>query len=184
MMTSHHTLNRRRFLGATVAATAGATLLPFYTGRGADSNTPPSEWPSTDHFWYRLQPAGRYIDSQRGNKAFAYADGKIFLSEDNGKSWNQVLEKDQHIHDITFDNRNKTFYACGFNGSAYHSEDRGEKWTRIRGYNFKWGKRVDPDPRDPEKIFIITFGGGVWFGPAKGDENSAEDILTPCLVYK
>jgi hypothetical protein len=43
---------------------------------------------------------------------------------------------------------------------------------------------VDPDPRDPEKIFIITFGGGVWYGPAKGDENAAEDIITPCLVYK
>jgi photosystem II stability/assembly factor-like uncharacterized protein len=110
--------------------------------------------------------------------------GGIFLSEDNGKTWKQSLEKDQHIHDITFDIRNNTYYACGFNGSAYRSEDRGENWIRIKGYNFKWGKRVDPDPRDPEKIFIITFGGGVWYGPAKGDENAAEDILTPSLVYK
>ena len=27
--------------------------------------------------------------------------GGIFLSDDNGATWNQVLEKDQHIHDIT-----------------------------------------------------------------------------------
>jgi len=105
--------------------------------------------------------------------------GGIFLSIDNGKTWSQVLAKDQHIHDITYDPRNRTFYACGFNGSAYRSEDRGETWKRIKGYNFKWGKRVDPDPRDPEKIFIITFGGGVWYGPATGDENSVEDIITP-----
>jgi hypothetical protein len=42
---------------------------------------------------------------------------------------------------------------------------------------------VEPDPRDPEKIFIITFGGGVWYGPARGDENAAEDIVTPILAY-
>lgn len=41
----------------------------------------------TEHFWYREQPAGKYIDSQRGNKAFAYAEGKIFLSKDNGHTW-------------------------------------------------------------------------------------------------
>jgi photosystem II stability/assembly factor-like uncharacterized protein len=109
--------------------------------------------------------------------------GGIFLSKDNGKTWKQVLENDQHIHDITFDARNNNYYACGFDGSAYRSKDRGETWIRLKGYNFKWGKRVDPDPRDPEKIFIITFGGGVWHGPAKGDENAAEDILTPILVY-
>jgi photosystem II stability/assembly factor-like uncharacterized protein len=105
--------------------------------------------------------------------------GGIYLSEDNGKTWKQTLERDQHIHDLTYDSRNSTFYACGFNGSAYRSEDRGASWTRIKGYNFKWGKRVEPDPRNPEKIFIITFGGGVWYGPARGDENALEDILTP-----
>jgi photosystem II stability/assembly factor-like uncharacterized protein len=109
--------------------------------------------------------------------------GGIFISTDHGSSWRQVLVKDQHIHDITYDPRNRTFYACGFNGSAYRSEDHGETWTRIKGYNFKWGKRVDPDPSDPDKIYIITFGGGVWHGPAKGDENAAEDIVTSALAY-
>lgn len=110
--------------------------------------------------------------------------GGIFLTEDGGKSWRQVLERDQHIHDITFDSRNSTCYACGFNGSAYRSEDMGVTWTRIRGYNFKWGKRVEPDPGDPEKIFIITFGGGVWHGPAKGDEIAVEDIVTAVMKYE
>ena len=109
--------------------------------------------------------------------------GGIFLSKDDGRSWVQVLQKDQHIHDITYDPRSKTYYACGFNSSAYRSQNKGETWSRIKGYNFKWGKRVDIDPSDPEKIFIITFGGGVWHGPAKGDENSIEDIVTPALAY-
>jgi len=105
--------------------------------------------------------------------------GGIFISEDNGISWKQTLANDQHIHDVTYDSRTKIYYACGFNGSAYRSEDGGQSWIRIKGYNFKWGKRVEPDPRDPEKIFVITFGGGVWYGPAKGDESALEDIITP-----
>jgi photosystem II stability/assembly factor-like uncharacterized protein len=92
--------------------------------------------------------------------------GGIFMSENDGKSWTPVLQKDQHIHDITYDPRNKTYYACGFEGFAYKSEDKGETWLPIKGYDFKWGKRVDIDPSDPGKIFIITFGGGVWHGPA------------------
>lgn len=123
--------------------------------------------------WGRISP-GQYSPDTGGG---------IFLSEDNGKSWKQTLKKDQHIHDITYDSRNKTYYACGFNGSAYRSEDRGESWIRIKGYNFKWGKRVEPDPRDPEKIFVITFGGGVWYGPARGDETANEDIITPIFKY-
>lgn len=84
-----------------MAAATGATLLPFPIGRGAHFKAPPSEWSSTDHFWYRLQPAGRYVDSQRGNKAFAYADERIFLSKDNGRTWPRSLAFPEAQH-ITF----------------------------------------------------------------------------------
>ncbi|MBL7969625.1 MAG: hypothetical protein JNK09_21675 [Prolixibacteraceae bacterium] len=103
--------------------------------------------------------------------------GGIFKSTNNGNTWYQVLSADQHIGAVTFDKRTNRFYACGFNSSAYYSEDNGNSWQRIKGYNFKWGQRVEPDPRNPEKIFINTFGGGVWFGPAKGDQQSVEDIV-------
>jgi hypothetical protein len=55
----------------------------------------------TDHFWYRLQPEGIYIDSQRENRAFGYADGQLMLSEDNGQSWPHRLDF-PHTDDITF----------------------------------------------------------------------------------
>ncbi|RIH65472.1 hypothetical protein D1164_10150 [Mariniphaga sediminis] len=110
--------------------------------------------------------------------------GGIFLSKDEGETWKPVLQKDQHIHDITYDHRTKVYYACGFNSSAYRSTDRGETWERINGYNFKWGKRVDMDPRNPEKIFIVTFGGGVWYGPAFGDEQAFGDIISPEFGYR
>ena len=56
---------------------------------------------STDHFWYRLQTEGPYIDSQRDNKAFGHADGKIVLSEDNGRTWPHSMAF-PNAHNITF----------------------------------------------------------------------------------
>ena len=119
--------------------------------------------------WGRMSP-GKFAPDEGGG---------IFISDDQGKTWTHVLSNDQHIHDITFDPRTNRYYACGFNASAYYSEDGAKTWNRIKGFNFKWGKRVEPDPRDPEKIFVVTFGGGFWYGPAKGDENAVEDIITP-----
>jgi len=110
--------------------------------------------------------------------------GGIYLSEDDGDSWIPVLIQDQNIHDITVDTRNGVFYACGFNSSAYRSDNKGHAWKRIKGYNFKWGKRVQPDLLDSGKIYIITFGGGVWHGPANGDKNALEDIVTAKTAYK
>ena len=74
-------------------------------------------------------------------------------------------------------------YACGFESSAWRSTDRGETWQRIKGFNFKWGHRAIPDPRDSTMIYITTFGGSVWHGPAAGDPQAVEDIVTPALAY-
>ncbi len=85
-MTPRRRVTRRRFVGFT-AVTAGGILMPGAIGLGADPAAPPPAFPSTNHFWYRPQPAGPYIDSQRMNKAFGYVHGAICLSEDNGRTW-------------------------------------------------------------------------------------------------
>jgi photosystem II stability/assembly factor-like uncharacterized protein len=110
--------------------------------------------------------------------------GGIWLSTDAGHSWHAVLSKDQHIYDVTQDpNRPNILYAAGFESSAWRSADRGETWTRIRGFNFKWAHRIFIDPNDENSIYVTTFGGSLWHGPALGDPNSGEDIRTPSLAY-
>jgi hypothetical protein len=83
------------------------------------------------------------------------------------------------VYDVSLDPRTGALYACGFDQAAWRSLDRGDTWTHIRGYNFKWGHRVIPDPADAGRIYITTFGGSVWHGPAAGDPNAVEDVTEP-----
>ncbi len=104
--------------------------------------------------------------------------GGIFLSVDRGKSWAKVLDRDRHVYDITIDPRDSSIlYAAGFESSAWRSPDRGQHWTRIPGFNFKWAHRVIPDPEDPTRVYITTFGGGVWNGAVNGPDLPV-DIIT------
>jgi len=77
--------------------------MPRTMAFGADPIDPMADCPSTDHFWYRLQPAGPYIDSQRQNKAFGYTQGKIHLSEDNGRTW---------PHSAAFPDTQRITFSC------------------------------------------------------------------------
>ena len=121
--------------------------------------------------WGRFTPTG-----QQG--------GGIYLSTDHGKAWSHVLAEDEHIFDVTVDERSPNLiYAVGFESSAWRSKDAGLSWLRIPGFNFKWGQCVIPDAHDPRKIYITTFGGGVWHGPAEGDLRNLRDIVTPALAH-
>jgi len=83
MDTKREQLTRRRFMGTAMTAVAGGVLAQRVFGKDAEATINGS----TEHFWYRRQPAGPFIDCQRGNKAFGYVSGKVLLSEDNGKTW-------------------------------------------------------------------------------------------------
>jgi len=112
-------------------------------------------------------------------------DGGIWLSEDGGRKWKNVFRRYQHVYDITVDpNRPNVLYATGFFSSVLRSDDRGRTWRRIKGMNFKWGHRVVPDPYNERMIYVATFGGSVWYGPAEGDPAAPEDIVTPVAKLK
>ncbi|MGI8962787.1 MAG: WD40/YVTN/BNR-like repeat-containing protein [Bryobacteraceae bacterium] len=107
--------------------------------------------------------------------------GGIYVSDDAGRKWRQVLDRDQHVYDVTVDPRDsKVLFAAGFESSAWRSTDRGEHWSRIAGFNFKWGHRVIPDPLENGSVYVTTFGGGVWHGSVNGRPKPL-DIVTPIL---
>ena len=94
--------------------------------------------------------------------------GGVYLSTNGGVGWRAVLSQDQHVYDVTIDPRDgHVLYACGFESAAWRSGDRGATWHKMSGYDFKWGHRVIPNPRDAAKVYITTFGGSVWVGPSR-----------------
>ena len=107
--------------------------------------------------------------------------GGIFLSENAGRTWQQIFDHDRHVYDVTInpDDRN-VLYAAGFESSAWRSTDRGAHWSRIPGFNFKWAYRVIPDPVDRDKVYVSTFGGSLWHGSVSGRDTPL-DIATPDL---
>lgn len=157
---------------------------------------------STDkaEHWQRIElpkgvdgPTGLAVDPRDARRLYLTAwgregedvdqDGGVYGSDDGGKTWHTLFTQSQHVYDLTIDPHHPdTLYICGFDAAAYRSTDKGAHWTRIPGYNFKWGHRVIIDQADPSKIYINTYGGGVWHGPAAGDPTHPEDVVTPVPI--
>jgi photosystem II stability/assembly factor-like uncharacterized protein len=111
-------------------------------------------------------PSRLYLAAWGRSKREGAADGGIYLSTNRGASWRRVLDRDQHIYDITIDPQDaRMLYAAGFESAAWRSADRGLTWQRIPDFDFKWAHRVIVDPQDRNQIYITTFGGSVWHGP-------------------
>lgn len=109
--------------------------------------------------------------------------GGVFASENGGKTWKALYTKTQHVYDLTIDPRHPdTLYFTGSDTAAYRSTDDGAHWVRIEGYDFKQGNRIFIDPNNPSQIYITTYGGGVWHGPATGAPNPPEADLTPVPI--
>jgi hypothetical protein len=106
--------------------------------------------------------------------------GGVFLSEDGGRSWRQVLAADQYVYDVTVDTRRpEVLFATGYQSSLWRSGDRGRNWRRVPGFNVKNAHRAMVDPRQPGMVLVTSYGSSVWYGPELGDPEAVEDIATP-----
>ncbi len=122
-------------------------------------------------------PERLYLSCWPLNISGTETGGGLYRSEDGGHSWSQVFDETMHVYAAAVDPGNpSTIYINTFNSAAFRSDDRGENWQKLGGYNFKWGHRPVVDPRDSSRLFLTTFGGSVYEGPAAGVPGAFEDI--------
>ncbi|MBV2247275.1 MAG: hypothetical protein KUL83_08940 [Lentimicrobium sp.] len=103
--------------------------------------------------------------------------GGVFKTEDGGKSWKQVFDDRVRVNSAGLDpEQPSVIYINTFQNAAYRSTDYGESWKQIEGYRFKWGQRAIPDIQNHGMLFLTTYGGSVFYGPATGTPHIADDI--------
>ncbi|MBA7577477.1 hypothetical protein ES708_19330 [subsurface metagenome] len=103
--------------------------------------------------------------------------GGVIKTEDGGISWKQVFDERVRVNSAGMDPvRPETIFINTFQNAAYRSDDSGNTWNRLEGYRFKWGQKAIPDVNHPGMIFLTTYGGSVFYGPATGIPGAFEDI--------
>ncbi len=104
-------------------------------------------------------------------------DGGVIKTEDGGKTWRNVFDDRVRVNSAGMDPADPgKIYINTFQNAAYRSTDAGKTWKRIEGYRFKWGQRAVPDINNPGMLFLSTYGGSVFYGPAAGVPGAADDI--------
>ena len=148
-MQTRSDMSRRHFL-ETAALAGGASVAGGFSLNAAAVTKSPAEG-ETEHFWYRRAPKDPYVDSQRDNRAFAFRDGTILLSEDNGKTWPHAAE---------FPDAKNITYSCMLKNSnilfatlnrLYLSTDKLKTFEQITVKDRDGSDYLPHTPRNPDR---------------------------------
>jgi photosystem II stability/assembly factor-like uncharacterized protein len=103
--------------------------------------------------------------------------GGVIKSTDGGKNWDLIFDEKIRVNSAGMDPVNSAIiYINTFQNAAFRSEDSGQTWQRIEGYRFKWGQRPIPDINNPGMLYLTTYGGSLFYGPAAGVPGANDDI--------
>ena len=103
----------------------------------------------------------------------------VYRSLDGGRTW-QKLDVPWpegvgpgwvavHCPSIDPYNPRRVWVTTGTHGTLV-TTDFGKTWKVVKGLPFRPCTRVLVDPDDHDTIWVTTFGGGIWRGPALGTE--------------
>lgn len=97
--------------------------------------------------------------------------GGLYRTTDGGATWKRLArEGGEHFGAYLHPKRTGWVYMTlceGAPGSGlWLSQDNGATWKAMNGLPFSNGQRVAFDPANDNVIYVTTFGGSVWRGPA------------------
>ncbi len=103
--------------------------------------------------------------------------GGVFKTMDDGKTWFHILKDERisaiagrpaydHYMAVTVhpDNPDLVLVGTTLHGLLF-SADRGKLWSRHKEFPFGNAQSITVNPRDRGRIYVTTFGAGVWEGP-------------------
>jgi photosystem II stability/assembly factor-like uncharacterized protein len=99
-------------------------------------------------------------------------EGGLYTTSDGGTTWARLARKGDQCFGATVNpHKPDWIYMCLGEGDEsgpglWLSKDRGKSWKALEGLPFRGAQRVSFDPKDDSVIYVCTFGGSVWRGPA------------------
>ena len=114
-----------------------------------------------------------------GNDIFILSDYDLFLSKNNGDTWQNISPKISYNSVGTIAATENYLYASGFDG-IYTSSDKGENWIEtLASYNSIYSLAADSNfviaGIENSGVYISTDNGSSWQGVNIGLPNSSVD---------
>jgi hypothetical protein len=95
----------------------------------------------------------------------------LYRTSDGGANWNRLARLGPEHFSAALDPRRRGWIYATLCEDApsyglYLSQDNGKSFRPVEGLPFDNAMRVAFDPADAGRIYVTTFGGSVWRGPA------------------
>lgn len=130
-------------------------------------------WPTG----FAVDPRDEKVIYLAAGSAPRFAQGGLYRTADGGKTWKHMLNDAQlaktgspgysHCMFVTINPTNADFvYLSTGTHGLWMSKDAGGTWARVDAFPFRAVSGIDFDPADPSIVYVNTFGGSVWRGPA------------------
>ncbi len=126
--------------------------------------------PDRGQTWQRRQDGIRraythpvVVDRTQAGRVLAGTEKGLFVSEDAGKSWVNVLPTEKVVYDIKQSPHDpKVFFAVTSVDGAWRSADGGRTWRTVAGVpRDRTLHNCSFDPRDPRRLAVAGWGLGV-----------------------
>jgi photosystem II stability/assembly factor-like uncharacterized protein len=126
-----------------------------------------------------LWPKGFTVDAHDSRTLYLSAtdageqqQGGLYRSRDGGETWRKLARQGpEHFGAFLHPKHPGWIYMTLTEGAPdaglWLSRDDGATWKPLTGLPFGNAQRVTFDPKDPNRIYVTTFGGSVWRGPAE-----------------
>ena len=123
-------------------------------------------WPKD----FTVDPANSQTVYVGASDAHGQEQAGLWRTTDGGSTWTRLLRKgSEHFGAYLHPKHPGWIYATLTEGPAdaglWLSQDNGASWKSM-SLPFGNAQRVSFDPADDSVIYVSTFGGGVWRGPA------------------
>jgi photosystem II stability/assembly factor-like uncharacterized protein len=97
--------------------------------------------------------------------------GGLYATQDGGRAWNRITRQGPQTFGGYFHPRHDGWIYLSLTEDApgaglWLSRDNGLSWRPFDDLPFSNIQRVELDPADDNHIYVTTFGGSVWHGPA------------------